>query len=139
MHHHEHDDHDHDHHDSMHDCIEKCLNCHAACTMTVQYVLTEGGGQTDPEHVGLLLDCAEMCQTSANFMLRGSPFHAGTCAVCAEICRASESACRIFPDDEQLAECADACAQCAEACERMVDMAPEGEAVEGDDEEDDDR
>lgn len=118
--------HEHDHdHDEMHDCIEKCLNCHAACTMTAQYGLAEGGTQADPEHIGLLLDCAEICQTSANFMLRGSPFHAGTCAVCAELCRAGEAACRAFSEDEQLTECAEACGQCADACERMVEMATE--------------
>ena len=137
MAHHEHDHHDHDHHehDAMHDCIEKCLNCHAACTMTAQYSLAEGGPQADPEHVGLLLDCAEIAQTSANFMLRGSPFHAGPCAVCAELCRACETACRTFPEDEQLAECADACAQCAEACERMVEMTAEGDGGDEDEEE----
>ena len=31
----------------------------------------------------VLLDCAEICQTSANFMLRGSPLHTNTCAACA--------------------------------------------------------
>lgn len=132
---HDHHDHDHDHDDDheTHDCIEKCLNCHASCTMTAQYCLAEGGTMADPEHVGVLLDCAEISQTSANFMLRGSPFHAGTCAVCAELCRAAETACRAFPEDEQLAECADACAQCAESCERMVEMAGEEDEEEDED------
>ena len=111
--------------DEMQQCIEECLNCHAACTMTAQYALGEGGEMADPGVVGVLLDCADVCQTSANFMLRGSPYHGTTCAACAEICRACEEACRAFPDDEQLAHCAEICGTCAESCERMAAMGEE--------------
>ena len=111
--------------DEMQQCIEECLNCHAACTMTAQYALGEGGEMADPGVVGVLLDCADICQTSANFMLRGSPYHGTTCAAGAEICRACEEACRAFPDDEQLAHCAEICGACAESCERMAAMGEE--------------
>ena len=131
---HEHDaeldmEHDHDH-DDLQACIEECLNCHIACTTTAQYCLAQGGRHADADHVGLLLDCAEMCQTSANFMLRGSPYHPITCLACAEVCRGCEEACRAFDDDEQMRLCADACASCADHCERMA-------ATDDDDEEDD--
>lgn len=116
---HDHDEHEHDH---VQQCIEECLNCHAACTMTAQYALAEGGEKGDPSLVGVLLDCAEICQTSANFLLRGSPYHASTCTACADLCRACEEACRAFPDDEQLAHCAELCAACADACDQMVAM-----------------
>jgi len=125
-HEHTHDGMDEAHeHDDVQHCIEECINCHAACTMTAQYVLGEGGEMADPGVVGVLLDCAEICQTSANFMLRGSPYHGSTCAACAEICRACEDACRAFPDDEQLAHCAEMCGSCAEACEQMAATAAE--------------
>ena len=82
-------DHEHDEsHDELQHCIEECLNCHAVCTMTVQYCLTEGGEHADVNLIGVLLDCAELCQVSANFMLRGSPHHVVTCVACAELCRA---------------------------------------------------
>jgi hypothetical protein len=128
--HHEHThDHEHDHeHDELQSCIEACLNCHAACTMAVQHCLSEGGEKADIDLVGVLLDCAEICQTSANFMLRGSPYHQAVCAACAELCRACEEACRSVSDDEQLAECAEMCASCAEHCDHMAN------AEEGDDE-----
>src|SRR5678809_1313370 len=62
-------DHEHDEgHDELQHCIEECLNCHAVCTMTVQYCLAEGGEHADQVHIGVLLDCAELCQVSANFM-----------------------------------------------------------------------
>ena len=133
-HHHEHGhDHEHDHGDMDHvqECIEACLNCHAACTMTAQHCLAEGGERGDINMVGVLLDCAEISQASANFLLRGSPFHAVTCGACAEVCRACEEACRAFEDDEQLSACAEACAACADSCERMAEMA---ESDEGEDE-----
>ena len=120
----EHDDaaHDHPDQDTLQACIEECLNCHVACTTTAQYCIAQGGALADPDHVGLLLDCAEMCQTSANFMLRGSPYHPITCLACAELCRGCEESCRaVGGEDEQLQLCAEACASCAEHCERMAE------------------
>ena len=80
------------------------LHAHAAALHRQRRHLTE------INLVGLLLDCAEMCQTSANFMLRGSPYHVITCGACAELCRACEEACRGVTGDEQLTHCADVCA-----------------------------
>ena len=123
-----HDDHEHD--DVQH-CIEECLNCHAACTMTAQHCLAEGGALAELNLVGVLLDCAELAQTSANFMLRGSPYHALTCGACAELCRACEEACRSAAGgDEQLTQCAEVCASCAEACEQMANAEEEEEEDE---------
>jgi hypothetical protein len=114
-------EHEHDHeHDELDECIEACLQCHVVCAMTAQYSLARGGALAEVGHVGLLLDCAEICQTSANFMVRGSPYHSVTCSACAELCRACAEACRAFADDENLAHCAEVCESCAESCERMA-------------------
>ena len=121
MPHHDHADHEHEHeHDAMDECIEACLQCHVVCTMTAQYSLVRGGAYAAVGHVGLLLDCAELCQTSANFMMRGSPYHEITCGACAELCRACAEACRAAGDDEEMAHCAEVCDACAESCERMA-------------------
>ena len=125
--------HDHGEMDHVQDCIEACLNCHAACTMTAQHALAEGGEKGDINMVGVLLDCAEICQTSANFLLRGSPFHAVTCAACAELCRACEEACRSISGDERLVHCAEICAACAESCERMASGAANADEDEEED------
>jgi hypothetical protein len=110
-------------HDDLQECIEECLNCHAVCTLTLPHCIASGGGElTEVNLVGILLDCAEIAQTSANFMLRGSPYHVITCASCAELCRACEEACRGVSGDEQLGHCADVCASCAESCDRMAQM-----------------
>ncbi|HEY0972346.1 MAG TPA: four-helix bundle copper-binding protein [Gemmatimonadales bacterium] len=119
---------EHEVHDRMDECIEACLQGHVVCTMTAQYALTQGGEHATVDRVGLLLDCAEICQTSANFMVRGSPYHTLTCGACAEVCRACADMCREMEDDEHMRSCAEICERCAELCEEM--------AIEGDLEED---
>ena len=105
----------------MQQCIDECLGCHSICLQTIQHCLELGGRHAEREHITVLLDCAEICQTSANYMLRGSQLHGRTCAVCAQVCRACEVDCRrIAGDDELMQQCADACRRCAESCERMA-------------------
>ena len=105
---------------SMEQCIDECLNCHRVCLETVQYCLQQGGKHADPRHITTLLDCAEICQTSANFMLRGSELHGRTCAVCAEVCARCAQSCEEMGDDEQMRACAEACRSCAESCRQMA-------------------
>ena len=105
----------------MQQAIEECTRCHAICLQTTGHSLDVGGTQADPAHIRLLLDCAEICQTSADFMLRGSDLHPRTCAVCAEVCRACAEDCeRMAGGDRMLQECAEECRRCAESCERMA-------------------
>ena len=118
-HDHDHDDDDHDH-DGMDECIEACLQSHVVCTMAAQYCLARGGEMASVQHVGLLIDCAQICQTAADFMVRGSPHHSATCRACAEVCRATAEACRAAEGDDDMAHCADVCETCADACDRMV-------------------
>ena len=105
----------------MQSCIDECLECHRICLETAAHCLALGGNHAEANHITALLDCAEICQTSANFMLRGSPYHPITCLACAELCRGAEESCRqVGGEDEQLALCAEACAACADHCERMA-------------------
>jgi hypothetical protein len=107
----------------MQQCIQNCQDCHGVCLSTVTHCLQRGGRHAEASHVGLLLDCAEICQTSANFMLRNSQLHTRTCAVCAEVCERCAEDCARFSDDEQMQQCAQMCRQCAESCRRMAQMA----------------
>lgn len=106
----------------MQQCIENCLTCHSVCLQTVTHCLTKGGHHAEAAHIRLLLDCVEICQTSANFMLRSSDFHARTCGVCAEICQRCADDCARFGDDQMMQECAQICRRCAESCQRMAGM-----------------
>ena len=102
-------------------CIKYCTNCHSLCTVTAMHCLHLGGPHAAPEHIRLLLDCAQICRTSADFMLRGSPLHERTCGVCAEVCQQCAEDCeRVGGGDQQMKQCADACRRCAESCRKMA-------------------
>jgi hypothetical protein len=113
----------------MQECIDNCSNCHAACLETVIYCLQKGGHHAEESHVRLLLDCAEICQTSANFMLRASDLHPRTCGVCAEVCERCAAECERLGDDAQMKACAQACRICADSCRRMSAGEPASRAA----------
>lgn len=106
--------------EEMRECIQECQGCHEVCLESITYCLEMSGEHADPRHIGLLLDCAEICQTSANFMLRGSGLHPYTCEVCAELCEACADSCEGFTDDQMMQQCADVCRSCAESCRAMA-------------------
>jgi hypothetical protein len=80
-----------------------------------------GGKHAEAAHIRLLLDCAEICATSANIMLRGSDLHGKTCGVCAEVCeRCADDCARLADGDGLMTRCADMCRRCAESCRTMA-------------------
>lgn len=48
--------------------------------------------QIEPERFTLMIACAEICQTSASFILIGTSHHRHTCRECADICRRAAAA-----------------------------------------------
>jgi hypothetical protein len=105
---------------AMKECIDNCNACHAVDVETVQYCLERGGAYAQGEHVRLLLDCADMCRTTADIMARGSEVHKAVCAACAEVCERCAASCEQFPDDPQMRKSAETCRRCAESCRRMA-------------------
>jgi hypothetical protein len=104
--------------DEMQSCIDKCLECHSVClSMAMNHCLEAGGKHLEPDHFRLMIACAEICQTSANFMLIGSDLHKRVCAVCAEVCEACAKSCEEIGN---MQECVDACRACAESCRQMA-------------------
>src|SRR5262249_36193132 len=102
----------------MQQCIEACLNCHSVCLReAMNHCLETGGRHTEPGHFRLMLNCAEICQTSANFMLSHSELHAKVCGVCAEVCTACASSCEAVGDMDA---CVQVCRRCAESCQQMA-------------------
>lgn len=102
-------------------CIQNCLDCHRICLECVPHCLQMGGEHAGQAHQVLLQDCAEICQASANFMLRGSQLHARTCGACAEICEACGEQCdRLGRGDEHMTRCAEICRRCAQSCRQMA-------------------
>ena len=108
---------------AMRECIRECQRCHDICTETISHCLQMGGDHAEPRHIRLLMDCAEICQTSANFMLRGSDLHASVCEVCATICERCAEDCERFTDDKLMQACAEVCRSCARSCQEMAGQA----------------
>jgi hypothetical protein len=105
--------------DAMQECIDRCQTCEASCLQSVSHCLTQGGKHADAKHIGLLAVCAEICHTSARFMLYDSTFHTRICAICAEVCDACAEDCERFADDDMMQQCAQACRRCADSCREM--------------------
>src|SRR5512140_2108260 len=107
---------------AMEQCITNCQECHHICLETTTHCLQMGGKHAGVDHIGLMQDCAQSCQTSADFMLRGSPYHSRTCGVCAEVCeRCAEDCLQIAAgNDAQMEACAQICRRCAESCRKMA-------------------
>ena len=101
----------------MQQCIQNCLDCHATClTMQTNHCLEAGGKHVEPAHFKLMMDCAQICITCADFMLRQSEHHQHICAECAEICNACADSCEAVGDMET---CVEACRKCAQSCGAM--------------------
>jgi hypothetical protein len=107
--------------DDMRECIANCTECHAICVETIEHCLQMGGKHAEAHHIRTMIDCAQACQISADFMLRGSDLHPRTCGVCAEACeRCAESCERLAGDDELMQRCAEVCRRCAASCREMA-------------------
>jgi hypothetical protein len=105
----------------MQSCIDACTECHATCLQTAMtHCLEVGGAHVEPEHLRLMINCAELCQTAANFMLSNSPLHAAVCAACAQVCDACAASCERIGGMER---CAEICRRCAASCATMGAMA----------------
>jgi hypothetical protein len=104
----------------LHEYIDRCSHCHDVCVATIVHCLNEGGEHAAVDHIRALLDCAQACDLSRDFMLRGSGLHPDTCRVCAEACERCAESCEQMPDDEVMRRCAEECRRCAESCRAMA-------------------
>lgn len=110
--------------DQMRQCITHCLDCHAVCLETSQHCLTLGGNHAAAQHIRTLLDCAQSCITSADFMLRMSPHHAQSCGFCADLCRECAQECeRMAGGDSLMQRCVEVCRRCEQSCRQMASAA----------------
>jgi hypothetical protein len=102
----------------MRQCIDVCLECYGVClSSAMHHCLETGGEHVAPPHFRLMMACAEMCRTSAHFMLIGTEHHRHTCAECAEICEECARDCERLGG---MQDCVEACRRCAESCRKMA-------------------
>lgn len=100
-------------------CIQDCLDCFRTCNETLIRCLKMRGKHSKLEHLNLIMDCARICNTNADFMLRNSTYYTQTCALTADICDECGDVCDRFEDDF-MKECASVCRRCAESCREMI-------------------
>lgn len=106
---------------TMEECIRDCLSCYQACTTTVMHCLKLGGDHAQPNHIRILLDCAEICNTSASFLLRDSNHAKELCDTCATVCEICAAECEdMMGSDEQMKQCAEICRVCSASCKNMA-------------------
>jgi hypothetical protein len=100
-------------------CLKDSLECYRSCTETTIRCLSMDGRHAEPEHINLLMDCARICSTNADFIMRNSTYYPQTCGICADICDECGDNCDRF-DDDFMKECASVCRRCAESCREMA-------------------
>ena len=110
-----------EHTEQLERCIEDCQGCHSICLQTINHCLDKGGRHTEAQHIRLLQDCVQICQTGADFMIRGSDRHGLTCFVCSEVCDACAGDCEQFQGDQQMQACAEMCRTCSTSCREMAE------------------
>ncbi len=100
-------------------CIQDCLDCHRACQEMVLSLHAEGR-QGAANHERLLLNCAAICQASADYMAGNSVLQGRFCGACAEICLHYAQECERFEGDVHMKTVAKACRRCGESCRQMT-------------------
>src|SRR5882672_9547404 len=99
-------------------CVELCLDCYWTCKQTaMNHCLETGGEHVAPEHFRLMINCAEICRTAADFLLSSSRLFPQVCAACAEICDDCALSCENLGDMER---CVRACRACSQSCRALA-------------------
>ena len=104
----------------VNDCTRDCLECNYVCQQSIVHCLRKGVPYSNPMTIGLLQDCAELCQVAANLMIRDSTMYPQFCQLCADLCRKCAEICSELNEDQQLYHCANVCYQCADSCSRLA-------------------
>lgn len=105
---------------NMQECVDKLLECYKVCSLCLQHCLSMGGKHVTEEHISAMIECEEMCQTSAEFLINDSKFAHELCGICARICDSCADSClEVDENDPTMKECARVCRETADACRIM--------------------
>jgi hypothetical protein len=110
--------------------VASALHCARTCyEMAMSQARQPGGKPLEVEHLALMLNCADLCETTARFLINDSPVQARVAGVCAEVCQECARHCERVND---MNECVDACRACAVDCGRLSSMGSDASARERD-------
>ena len=100
--------------------MQALQHCHATChAMAMTHCLETGGEHARPQHLRLMLDCADICALTADALGRKSQFHNRLAQLCAEVCETCEQDCAALGGMEG---CVTACRDCARLCSEVARM-----------------
>lgn len=106
---------------TLEDCIRDCMKCFEECTSCINHCLSQGGKHVEQRHITLMMECAQICNSSASLMLLKGQFSFEHCQLCAKVCDACAASCsEVDPEDKHMQMCADTCRRCAESCRSMA-------------------
>ncbi len=108
--------------DGMMKCAAACSDCQRECSSCAAHCATQlREGHSD--HAATLAtcqDCADICSAASQIVSRGGPFAEIICKACVDTCSKCAAACKKFPDDEHMTNCASECLDCEKACREMI-------------------
>lgn len=93
--------------------------CHVAAMDALRVSLSSGWDPDARDRVTMLLDTADICRTTGDFLQRGSVHVPDVCRTCAIVCGECRDECERL-GAEELSACAEACDRCVRACSRLV-------------------
>ncbi len=99
--------------------VQNTLDCYHVCTETIQHCLKMGGKHVEQKHLNLMMDCAKICLTMADFLMRNSEYSKKLGSICAAICDTCAKSCEAVGLDDEMKRCIKACKKCAETCKDL--------------------
>jgi len=100
--------------------IQSFRDCRDICVETTMHGINVGGERSQMDVLGVLMDCADVCEAGERFMLRGSPFFKLIAPGLAEICDNCAAVCDTIPGDEYFATAAKASRRAAGNVRQLV-------------------
>jgi hypothetical protein len=98
------------------DTICVLRECHDICLEAFSlHCMKMGGQHMASEHIRRMESCIELCNLTANFLLRHFPLTQELCDLTADICKQCAASCNGI-DDTRMNVCARACEDAARAC-----------------------
>jgi hypothetical protein len=106
-------------------CIEETFACAQACTVCADACLAEDDVSELRRCIGLNLDCADVCETTARVLSRATSsdleLTRSVLLACVQACRSCGAECKRHAEHhEHCRVCAESCRRCEEVCEETV-------------------
>jgi len=107
----------------LNQCADACLDAHKTALQTLKFCLRRGGAHAETPHLLRLLECAQLCDTCAEFCVDDSMQAVPVAGACARVCEECSRDCERFEEPE-LKQCAEICRYAARCCYTVVHAVP---------------